>query len=100
MKKSEGSSGRRSQGSDQSSQSTRRASRSDATRDPSRLDSESVDDREELEEFVWQELEEFVAGDDSGPSDGTADVSVHLDQERWWALLVQAVGGRDRLPEA
>ena len=94
MKKSEGPSGRRRQGSDQSSQSTRRASRSDATRDPSRLDSESVDDREELEEFVWQELEEFVAGDEK------LDLGVSLDQERWWSLLVQAVGGPDRLPKA
>ena len=54
--------------------------------DPSRRDAEPIDDIEELEEFVWQELAEFVAGDDSGPSDGTADVSVHLDQERWLGL--------------
>lgn len=68
--------------------------------DPSRRDAESIDDIEELEEFVWQELAEFVAGDESVPTDGTAAGSVTIDQERWWSLLVQAVGGRDRLPKA
>ncbi len=100
MKKSERSSDRRRRGSDQSSESTRRVSEAETTMKSSGPESESFDDVEGLEEFVWQELEEFVAGDGSGSADGTASEGVSIDHERWWSLLVQAVGGRDRLPKA
>ncbi|MAJ58923.1 MAG: hypothetical protein CBC48_02555 [bacterium TMED88] len=94
MKKFQRSSDRRRQGSGGSRESTRRVPGVGSKMDPSRPASGSVEDMQEREEFVWQELEEFVAGDEK------LDLGVSLDQERWWSLLVQAVGGPDRLPKA
>ncbi|MCH2186333.1 hypothetical protein MK280_10725 [Myxococcota bacterium] len=68
--------------------------------DPSRPDPDLIDDSQELEDCVLQELEEFISGDEMDPHHDESGLGVRMDQERWWSLLVQAVGGRDRLPKA
>ena len=67
---------------------------------PSGSDSEPIDDSQELEDCVLQELEEFISGDELVPPHEDSEAGVRVDPERWWSLLVQAVGGRDRLPKA
>ena len=47
-----------------------------------------------------EEFEEFALGDGPDAPEELSRASVEIDRERWWSLLVKAVGGPDRLPES
>ena len=49
---------------------------------------------QEIEDF-----EEFVA-DEASAEEAFSLSDVEMDRERWWSLLVKAVGGSGRLPRA
>ena len=49
---------------------------------------------QEIEDF-----EEFVA-DEASAEEVLSLADLEMDRERWWSLLVKAVGGSGRLPEA